>query len=112
MKILHYILNQKGEPVVEPDLMKWSEWLQNEMAIPDRIVRVQYIGEGRVSTVFLGLNTAMFSKGPPVVWETMVFGGPLNGEMTRCAGSREQAMAMHEEMIKRVQLATIGICND
>lgn len=111
MNIPHYVLNERGEPVVEPDLMKWAAWFEDPLQL-EAIVMVQYVGEARVSTVFLGLNANMFSKGPPMLWETMVFGGPLNGEMTRCAGSREQAMAMHEEMIKRVQLASIGICND
>ncbi len=57
---------------------------------------------GKVSTVFLGLDHN-FGDGPPILWETLVFGGPMNGQQTRCAGSREQAEAMHEKMVQLVK---------
>lgn len=38
----------------------------------------------RVSTVFLALNH-QFVNGPPILWETMVFGGPTDGDMDRYA---------------------------
>ena len=41
--------------------------------------------------------------GPPVVWETMVFGGALDGEQDRCSGNRQDAMAMHNLMKERVE---------
>ena len=95
-----YILNENGNPVVEPDLMKWGQWLQNNK---ERIVKQENIGPYFVSTVFLGLDHN-WSNGPPILWETLVFGkGPLKDEMTRCGGTREQAEAMHEAMVKRVK---------
>ena len=47
-------------------------------------------------------------KGPPVLWETMVFGGKLDQEQARCSGNREQAEAMHNEMVERVKKADKG----
>src|SRR5439155_18615507 len=85
-----YILNEAGNPVAEPDLQKWGEWLQTS---PARHVGDDTIGPSRVSTVFLGLDH-QFGEGQPILWETMVFGGPLKDEMDRCSGSREQAEAM------------------
>lgn len=39
-------------------------------------------GGAEVSTVFLRLNHN-FGEGPPLVFETMIFGGPLGGEGRR-----------------------------
>lgn len=96
---MNYILNENGTPVAEPDLIKWATWFGQSQK---RIVRKEKVGESEVSTVFLGLDHA-FSGGPPVLWETMVFGGPLDQEQARCSGSREQAEAMHARMIERLK---------
>lgn len=39
--------------------------------------------EVSVSTVFLGLNHNFSDKGPPILFETMVFGGKFDGEQRR-----------------------------
>lgn len=99
-----FILDANGKPVPEPNLIKWANWFESA----NRIVKQEWIGESRVSTVFLGLDYNFHPSGPPVLWETMVFNGRLNGEMTRCSGTREQAEAMHAEMISRVQATLIA----
>lgn len=97
-----YILDDDWNPVPEPDLIKWGQWLQ----YAKRSVAHTIIGESRISTVFLGLDHS-FGDGPPVLWETMVFGdGKLTGEQDRCTGNREQAEAMHQRMIERVKNAS------
>lgn len=68
----------------------------------DRHVGNETIGPARISTVFLGIDYS-WGKGPPVLWETMVFGGKLDREMNRCSGSWEQAEAMHADMVERVK---------
>ena len=69
-----YVLDDEGEPVAEPNLMKWAMWMETG----DRIVLRTKVGVAVVSTVFLGLDYAgLFFAGPdrgPVLWETMVFG--------------------------------------
>jgi hypothetical protein len=57
-----------------------------------RVARTEFEG-GYVSTVFLGLNHA-FTDGPPVLWETMIFGGPNDGWQDRYT-SRAGAEAGH-----------------
>ncbi len=104
----HYILNEKGEPVVEPDLITWAMWF--EKAENRFVDKTEIGGEMIVSTVFLGLDHN-FGDGPPLLWETMVFGGELDREMNRCSGSREQAEAMHRDMIERAQaVEALKIC--
>ena len=100
-----YILNDNGEPVAEPDMMKWAEWYETSRKA--RVVKQEQIGESRVSTVFLALDHS-WMKGPPVLWETMVFGGKLDQDQARCAGNREQAEAMHREMVERVKKSDKG----
>lgn len=73
-----YIL-VNGKPVSEPDLIKWAKWIENG----DRIVEQTQVAGTQVSTVFLGLDHDFSGAGPPVLWETMVFGGPLDEEQRR-----------------------------
>lgn len=56
-------------------------------------------------TIFLGLNYSFAKNGPPILWETMVFGGCMNHKQWRCSGNREQAEAMHEEALEMVRAA-------
>lgn len=96
-----YILDKRGEPIPEPDLFRWGRWFEYQ----NRIVKQENVGRSSVSTVFLGLDHNFCDEGPPILWETMVFGGKLDKETDRCGGSREQAEAMHQEMCKRVRVA-------
>jgi hypothetical protein len=94
-----YVLDEHGNPKVEPDLIKWGTWFERA----DRHVGQTLVGDTKVSTVFLGLDHNFSNSGPPVLWETMVFGGPLDMEQKRCSGSREQAEAMHLNMVQYVK---------
>jgi hypothetical protein len=95
-----YILNSAGNPVPEPDLIKWAMWFEDHAK---RRVAADEIEGIRVSTIFLALDHRWMDDGPPILWETMVFGGKLDQELDRCAGSREQAEAMHAAMCARVR---------
>jgi|SRR5262252_1650210 len=104
-----YILNDKGEPERTDDLMLWGRWLEDATRDRSRIVAQDrdegpLRGDIRISTVFLGLDHNFSPHGPPVLWETMVFGGPLDGEMNRYL-TRDEAFKGHQEMCKRVATA-------
>ena len=71
MNTTTYVLNDEGAPVTEPDVLKWAKWYETA----DRHVARDTIEEVEISTVFLGVNHA-FVDGPPVLYETMIFGGP------------------------------------
>lgn len=100
-----YILNADGEPEACEDVLTWAHW----MGTADRHV-AQDLDEGtgpddpkriRVSTVFLGIDHDFFGSGIPVLWETMVFGGLLDGEQRRYQ-SRAEALRGHQTMCQRV----------
>lgn len=74
MNTSYYILNEKGEVVVETDLLKWAEWFENTK---NRVVIQNIVGEYEVSTIFLGLDHDFEDKGVPVLWETLVFENKL-----------------------------------
>lgn len=69
----------------------------------DRQVADWYSGDVRVSTVYLGLDHG-WGGGRPVIFETLVFGGPLEGEMDRYCTEHE-ALVGHREMVARVKAA-------
>jgi len=95
----HWILDDKWRPV-QVDLLTWAKWFGSAK----RIVCQETIAQNRISTIFLGIDhgPSMFIGGPPILWETMTFGAKLDKECDRCAGTKEQAEAMHEDMVKRV----------
>lgn len=97
---MNYILGKNRKPIKEPDLVKWARWMKEE----NRKVGRTRIGKSLVSTVFLGTDHNLQGRGAPILWETMVFGGPLSMQCTRCKGSWENAEAMHEEMCHQVRI--------
>lgn len=114
---VHYMLDEKGEVVVEKDLMTWARWL--ESAGTKRQVGENIVGDYTVSTVFLGLDHDFSGTGIPVLWETLVFENketeikvgtrmrPIRktldvGDTFRRYTSKEDALKGHEEVMAYV----------
>lgn len=95
----HYILD--GHKTVACDLLTWARWLDENNE--SRIVKKDTVGKSRVSTVFLGLDHS-FGDGPPLLFETLVFEGPLEDEMDRYS-TWEEAERGHAVMVERVMRA-------
>lgn len=93
-----YILDQKGNPVRCDDLDTWVQWFEQSGL---RRVAKDEIGDIEISTVFLGLDHA-FGGGPPLLWETMIFGGEQDGYQERYS-SREAALAGHTKAVALVK---------
>lgn len=102
----HYILNAQGEAEQVDDLLTWARWYEGA-ADQRRVARTQITAEVDVSTVFLGRDHSFGDDpGPPVLWETMVFGGPLNLDTERYT-SRADAEAGHAAMVERARAAVV-----
>ena len=84
-------------PVIEPDLLKWSRWFETANC---RIARTT-IGEVEISTVFLGIDHSFGFSKKTILFETMVFGRELDGEQERYA-TWEEAEQGHKEMVDKV----------
>lgn len=92
---MNYIL--EGHKPVKTDLIAWANWFSTA----ERHVEDEMIGDVRVSTVFLGLDHS-FGSGRPLLFETMVFGGPLDQEMARYT-TWEEAEEGHKIMVDRAK---------
>jgi hypothetical protein len=94
-----YILKDH-EPVQVDDLVEWGRWFE----VANRRVGVDKVGSDvEVSTVFLGLDHN-FCGGPPLLFETMIFGGPLDGEQERYS-TWEEAENGHKAMVEKASRA-------
>jgi len=86
----YYILD--GHTPVACGFMTCATWLEaNCEAL--HVARTQN-GDVKVSTVFLGINHQYGPEGPPMLFETMIFGGAHDEYQDRCS-TWEQAEVMH-----------------
>jgi len=96
-----YILDDKGEPHKEKNLMKWAKWYENSGQA--RIVAKTCVGNAEVSTVFLSLDHS-FGNGPPMLYETMIFNSEDNefGSYLERYSTRAEAEAGHTRIVNMV----------
>jgi len=73
----YYLLND-DKTCSRTDMMTWARNFETE----DRRVALNYHNGVKVSTVFLGMDH-QWGNGPPLLFETMVFGGEHDGMMDR-----------------------------
>ena len=88
-----YILNGDKQPV-PVDMMEWARLTKGK----NRIVAKTNIGEARISTIFLGLDHGQYGDGPPVLFETMIFGGPEDGYQERYC-TWDEAVEGHKKTV-------------
>ena len=95
----HWILGEDGEPQ-RVGLLTWAHWFE---AHPEActVLRDAVTRGIDVSTVFLGFNAA-FTGGPPVLWETMIFGGPFD-QFQRRYTSKIAALEGHAAAVRLVE---------
>jgi len=92
----HYILDGK-KPVPVKDLLEWAKLhnprnnIVKQTKLPDDV---------RISTVFLGIDHA-FMGGPPILFETMIFGGE-HDQYQRRYSTWEEAEQGHQETIEMI----------
>lgn len=87
----HYIL--QGRQAVSVDLMTWAKWFE----ISNRRIGEDVLHGVRVSTVFLGLDHN-WGEGPPLIFETMIFGGWHDDYQERYS-TYEEAEAGHRRAL-------------
>jgi hypothetical protein len=91
-----YILDASGNPIPVTNASQMDEFWQS-----DRHIGNTERDGIQVSTVFLGLNHSFGHIGPPVLWETMIFGSEFDGEQERYT-SRSAALAGHAAWVAKV----------
>ena len=92
----NYILDADRNPVKCDNILEWGRWFESS---DRRTVAMTDFDGGYVSTVFLGMDHNFQSTGKPILWETMIFGGPHDGYQERYT-SHEDAVRGHEEAMR------------
>lgn len=103
MSLKHYIMDADNN-VIEVDLLTWARWLEESN---HRVVAyTQITSQVRVSTVFIGIDHRFpgFPPGPPILYETLIFGGQLNGDGSRYC-SHDDALTGHKMFVKKARAA-------
>ena len=91
-------------PIEVTDVLEWARMFETAA----RHVARTTLAEGvEVSTAFLGIDHS-FGTGPPLLFETLVFGGKCDGDMRRYA-TWEEAERGHEEECVRVLRGIRGL---
>lgn len=109
-----YVLDDEDNPVLAHNVLSWGEWMETH----SRFLSQTKFPWGKVSTIFLGIDESMievlFGDGPfthkPTLWETMVFGGPLNQRQWQYK-SKKDALEGHRQAVeecKKAQESLIG----
>lgn len=94
MRLLkHYIL--EGHEPKAVTLEEWGAWF--EKADQRRVAFTELSDKVCVSTVFLGLDHNFNKEGPPILFETMVFG--YGGDYCYRASTWDEATAIHERTV-------------
>jgi len=93
----HWILDEHGEPIEVEDVIEWARWFESA----NRHLARDVIGDVLVSTIFLGIDHNLVGAGPPLLWETMIFGGPHDQYQERYS-SRASALAGHRQAVEMV----------
>ena len=98
-----WILDAEWNPIPTEDAITWGVWFETAHRTIAQDIDERQGGDPtvRVSTVFLGLDHNFGAGGPPILWESLVFGGPHDGLMRRYA-TREAALAGHQALCELV----------
>lgn len=92
-----YVLDGRN-PVPCDDLLDWARVVESGRT---HHVDLTIVDDVSVSTVFLFLDHNWNFEGPPVLFETMVFGGKLDKERARYS-TYDEAELGHAMMVARV----------
>ena len=106
---MYYILNadktvSEVANVLEwADVMKWNRRWELNLRVSETLIPYK----GWVSTVFLGIDHN-WDEGPPVLFETMVFGGPFDQEQWRYR-TYDEALSGHEKVVEIVKAVPLWL---
>jgi hypothetical protein len=79
----------------------FEEWIEFWAHEDSRVIAQTGNENIMVSTIFTGINYRFFEEGPPIVFETMVFGGKWNEFQYRYC-TYDEAMAGHKKIVEEV----------
>jgi hypothetical protein len=106
----YFVRDERGEPRREMNQEAWTRWFEGA----DRgVARTILTPRVSVLTVFSGVDAAPENE-TPLLFDTRVFGGVLDGEESQ-AGTRADALAAHNELAEWCRIGTApnyGVAED
>lgn len=101
----HWIL-EGHTPVITHSVEEWGRWFKlSSRVVRQDIVRPKwYTPSVYVSTVFLGLDHNFWDDGPPILFETMIFGG-LCDDYQRRYSTWDEAITGHRATLDMIHAA-------
>lgn len=100
MKSYLYIL--QGKDILPVDILTWGKWFQTA----DRLIARDGQNGVLVSTVFLGINHQFNLDLPPLVFETMIFGGLLDSYQERYS-TYDEALKGHQKVVEKAGIINV-----
>lgn len=91
----YFKFDRQGNPVPESNKVAWALWLQTA----NLLVAKTAINDIVVTTNFRGMR----SNDEPELWQTEIRGSLLDGQIFKCDGNRQNAEAMHDEIVRYVK---------
>lgn len=96
----HRFYKLEGRRVVPCDLMEWAMIIENKDK-SRQIAKTDMPNGVWVSTVIMGFDQG-WGEGPPILFETMIFGGPHADATWRCS-TYAQAEKQHQEALEMLR---------
>ena len=96
-----YFILRDNEVVEEPDHAAWTAWYQSSFEAVREIART-VTGHGTIVTRFLPVSMTLGEDAQPLLFETRVAGGWLDGQGERFP-TLESATAGHQSWVARVR---------
>lgn len=95
--------DRQGQPIT------MRQWVESFEDFESKRVALTFVGDVRISTVWLGLDHNFANAygpvvSPPLIFETMVFGGPMDQEPYRWA-TEQEAIEGHEIAVAAAKLS-------
>ena len=98
--LTNYIREPDGTIRREPNTLAWAAWFEEPA---NRRIAETFVGNVRVSTVFLGIDHNFSPDDPmPILFESMVFGGPHDETQERYY-TEEEARLGHTDLVRLVR---------
>ena len=96
----YFILND-GNIIEEPDYETWAQWYESTY---DKIssIAVTETEQGTVETRFIAMSMSLNRQAPPLLFETKVTGGWLDGRVDRYS-TLDEARSGHEAWVQKVR---------
>jgi len=102
---MYWILAEDHTLVPVNDVLVWGRFVERieNRRVAEDFVEMPESDLVRVSTIFLGMDHNWFDDGPPLLFESMVFGGPLDGDTYRYP-TWDSALEGHKRLLDEAVL--------